>query len=221
VPAHPTRTRTPQVRTTTIAAAWLLGCVLAVLVLSVPAAPARAADPPSLAFLGTFFQNDNEGLEPTSDAERARLARTGEEFTQELAASGRYRIVPTPDDLRAKIAAGQTVGECGGCEADYGRALGADIVAWIRVQKVSNLILNMNVYMADVKSGRMLLTKSVDLRGNTDDGWSRSLRYLVKNSVLPADIKPTAGEAGKATTGEAGKATTGGAGKATTGGAGN
>ena len=31
-------------------------------------------------------------------------------------------------------------------------AVGADLVAWIRVQKVSNLILNMNVYMAD--SGR-------------------------------------------------------------------
>jgi hypothetical protein len=39
---------------------------------------------------------------------------------------------------------------------------------------VSNLILNMNVYMADVRSGRVLLTKSVDLRGNTDDSWSRS-----------------------------------------------
>ena len=37
----------------------------------------------------------------------------------------------------------------------------------------------------------MLLTKSVDLRGNTDDSWSRSLAYLVKNSVLPAEIKPS------------------------------
>lgn len=197
--------RTPQVRTTPIGAAWLLGFLIAAVAVLAPATPAFAADPPSLAFLGTFFQNDNEGLEPTTDAERARLVRTGEEFAQQLAASGRYTIVPTPDDLRAKIAAGQTLGECGGCEADYGRALGADLVAWIRVQKVSNLILNMNVYMADVKSGRMLLTKSVDLRGNTDDSWSRSLRYLVKNSVLPADVKPSAGGAGKETTGEAGK----------------
>lgn len=37
----------------------------------------------------------------------------------------------------------------------------------------------------------MLLTKSVDLRGNTDDSWSRSPRYLVKNSVLPEDVKPS------------------------------
>ena len=169
----------------------LLGSLFLALALALPATTMRAAAPPSLAFLGTFFLNDNEGLEPTNDAERARLKRTGEEFAQQLTASGRYKIVPTPDDARAKIAAGQTLGECGGCEADYGRALGADLVAWIRVQKVSNLILNMNVYIADVKSGSMLLTKSVDLRGNTDDSWSRSLRYLVKNSVLTADIKPS------------------------------
>ena len=148
-------------------------------------------DVPTLAYLGTHFQNDNEGLEPTTTSEEVRLARTGGEFTRLLAASGRYKIVPTNEAIEKKIAAGQTVGQCGGCEQDYGRALGADLVAWIRVQKVSNLILNMNVYIADVKSGRMLLTKSVDLRGNTDDSWSRSLAYLVKNSVLPAEIKPS------------------------------
>jgi len=180
-----------QLRITAIAAVWLLAGLAAVLVLGAPAARTFAADPASLAFLGVHFQNDNEGLEPTTDAERARLKRTGEEFTQALTESGRYRIVPTTDAMRAKIAAGQAVGECGGCEIDLGRQLGADIVAWIRVQKVSNLILNMNVYMADVKSGRMQLTKSVDLRGNTDDSWSRRLRYLVKNSVLTADIKPS------------------------------
>jgi hypothetical protein len=150
-----------------------------------------ATDPPSLALLDVHFRNDNESLEPTSDAERARLARTGAQFTQQLLASGKFKTIPTTDAVRAKIASGQAVGECGGCEVDYGRALGSDYVAWIRVQKVSNLILNMNVYIADVRSGQTVLTKSVDLRGNTDDSWSRSLRYLVKNAVLPADIKPS------------------------------
>jgi hypothetical protein len=161
----------------------LLGLVLV-------ASPSFAAGQPSLAFLGVQFQNDNESLEPTSDAERGRLVRTGEEFTQQLSASGKFKVVPTTDAVKAKIATGQAVGECGGCEIDYGRALGADFVAWMRIQKVSNLILNMTVYFAEVTSGRMTLTKSVDLRGNTDDSWSRSLKYLVKNSVLPADIKP-------------------------------
>ena len=29
----------------------------------------------------------------------------------------------------------------------------------------------------------------VDLRGNTDNSWSRSLTYLVKNSLLPVDTR--------------------------------
>ena len=168
------------------AASWLLGSLIALITLS---APALAAEAPTLAFLGTFLQNDNEGLEPTTEAERARLARTGAEFTRLLAESGRYRIMPVPGAVQTKITAGQTLGECGGCEIDSGEQLGADIVAWIRVQKVSNLILNMNVYMEDVATKKMLLVSSVDLRGNTDESWSRSLAYLVKNSVLPADTK--------------------------------
>jgi len=160
----------------------LLGLILGTM-------PVHAQNAPALAVLGTFFQNDNAGLEPTTDAERARLKRVSEDFADQLRGSGRYRILPLTDAIRSKVTAGQQPGECGGCETDYGRALGADLIAWLRVQKVSNLILNMDVYIADVKTGR-LLVKSVDLRGNTDDSWSRSLAYLVKNSVLPADIKP-------------------------------
>jgi hypothetical protein len=71
-----------------------------------PPAAAEAGNQPSVALLGVQFQNDNEGLEPTSDAERARLERTEKEFVEHLAASGRYRIIPVPDDVRANIAAG-------------------------------------------------------------------------------------------------------------------
>jgi hypothetical protein len=142
-----------------------------------------------VAFLGVQFQNDNEGLEPTTEAERARVTRTEKAFVEQLAASGRYRTIPVPDDVRAKIAAGQAVGECGGCEFDFDKESRADIVAWIKIQKISNLILNMNVYMASEKTKKMLLVKSVDVRGNTDDTWTRSLAYLVNNSVLTADIK--------------------------------
>lgn len=169
----------------TVAAALILALCAAVV-------PAAAEDAPTLAYLGTFLQNDNEGLEPTTDAERARLLRTGEEMTQLLGDSGQFRIVPVSAEEQKRIAGGQVPGECGGCEIDYGKASGAQLVAWIRVQKVSNLILNMNAYITDVSTGRPLLTKSVDLRGNTDDSWSRSVKYLVKNLVLPANIKPAA-----------------------------
>jgi hypothetical protein len=76
------------------------------------------------------------------------------------------------------------MGECGGCEISYGKALGSDISAWIVVQKVSNLILNINLYMVDINSQKILLVQSVDIRGNTDESWTRGLNYLLTHHVL-------------------------------------
>ena len=60
------------------------------------------------------------------------------------------------------------------------------MTAWIVVQKVSDLILNINVYMADVATGKLAFVHSVDIRGDTDESWTRGLTYLVKNYLLPA-----------------------------------
>ncbi len=144
------------------------------------------AIPQSVAFLGVHFQNDNEEYEPTNAAEKARLRALEDAFRSKLLATGRYTFVDVPGEMRAKIDAGQAIGECGGCEIDYGRSLGAQTIAWIRVQKVSNLILNMNVYMADMASQKMTFVRSVDIRGNTDESWSRSLNWLLKNYLIPA-----------------------------------
>jgi hypothetical protein len=97
----------------------------------------------TVAFLGVQLQNDNEGLEPTTDAERSRMKEIGQLFETKLEASGRYKFVAVPSEMSKEIAAGQNIGECHGCEVEYGRKLHADLIAWI---KVSNLILNMNVY---------------------------------------------------------------------------
>jgi hypothetical protein len=77
----------------------------------------------------------------------------------------------------------QTLRACNGCELDIARALAADrvLVAW--VQKVSNLILNVNIQIEDAASGAVPLNKSVDLRGNTDETWRRSISYMVRDMV--------------------------------------
>jgi hypothetical protein len=107
-------------------------------------------------------------------------------FKTKLEASGRYTFVSIPAEAAGKIAAGPEVGACGGCELGYGKQLGADTVAWIVIQKVSDLILNINVYMADVGTGKLAFVHSVDIRGDTDESWTRGVTYLVKNYLLPA-----------------------------------
>ena len=169
----------------------LAALLAAALHVGFPAGIAAAGEAPapgakSVAFLLVHFQNDNEELEPTSEAERARMVTIREQFKTMMEASGRYKFVEVADADRAKFTAGQQLGHCAGCEFDYGSALGAESVAWIEVQKVSNLIMNLNVFMSDVAGRKSTFVHSVDIRGNTDDSWARSLSYLVKNYLLGA-----------------------------------
>ena len=117
-----------------------------------------------------------------------RLASIAELFKSKLEASGRYEFVPVPADAAAKIAAGPEIGNCGGCEFDYGKQLGGEFAAWIVVQKVSDLILNIDVYMADVAARKLTFVHSVDIRGNTDQSWTRGMTYLVKNYMFPGQL---------------------------------
>jgi len=52
---------------------------------------------------------------------------------------------------------------------------------------VSNLILNINVVARDVTTGRVIGAGSVDIRGNTDESWSRGLSYLLRNRLHPSE----------------------------------
>ena len=117
--------------------------------------------------------------------EQARLHALGERLRRELTASGRFELV---DTTPLEDAARQSnLQACGGCDAHMAKALGAAIAITGTVQKVSNLILNINIYTRDAETGRLLTVSSADMRGNTDESWSRTLDWLVKNRLLAQD----------------------------------
>jgi hypothetical protein len=62
------------------------------------------------------------------------------------------------------------------------------------VQKVSELILNVNVLIYDVKAQRVTLTKSVDMRGNDDVSWQRAVRFLVRDMQDKRAANPAYGQ---------------------------
>ena len=98
---------------------------------------------------------------------------------------GLYRVLvnaPAADYI-AKLKSAQELRACNGCELDIGKRLGADLVLTAWVQKVSNLILNINIEIKRVASGQTILNKSVDIRGNTDQSWSRGISYMVRDMV--------------------------------------
>jgi hypothetical protein len=157
--------------------------LLAALLL-IATAPATAAndDVRRVAFFG--FQLINTSLEPTSEAETGRIEMLDDLFREKLGASGRFEIVALPAEVQEEVAGGPEISNCNGCEQDYATRSGADLAAWGTVQKVSNLILNINVYVTEAESGEMFFVRSVDIRGNTDESWRRGLDYMIRNYLL-------------------------------------
>lgn len=145
-------------------------------------APANAAEQaPGIAAFDFELVNTSPTL-PTPQ-ELDRLRRLGDQLRQALTESGRYTVVDV-GPVRDKLARQPPIRNCNGCEIDLARDLGAQFAAYGWVQKVSNLILNVNLVIEDVATGRIVHEDSVDMRGNTDETWQRGLRYLLNERVF-------------------------------------
>lgn len=147
------------------------------------AAETASRSPKSAAVMD--FELVNEMRDYETEASRAaqtqRLTLISDALRQEFDQRGMYRIIDNAPAAKmiADEKAQQDLRNCHGCELDIGLALGADVIILGWVQKVSNLILNVNVEVKDIASGKTLYTKSVDLRGNTDKSWLRGIHYMV------------------------------------------
>jgi uncharacterized protein DUF2380 len=129
--------------------------------------------------LDTSLQGEMKG--PQADEQR-RLKDVTEQLRKGLADAGKFVIIDiTPVNAAAHASNLQS---CGGCDVDYARQLGADLAITGLVQKVSALILNMNIYVRDVHTGRLVAGMSADFRGNTDESWTRTMGYLLRNRLL-------------------------------------
>ncbi|WP_455990801.1 DUF3280 domain-containing protein [Methylorubrum extorquens] len=120
------------------------------------------------------------------EEERRRREERENRLRRARLLSGRYQIVFT-DPVRAEVENGSDLRKCGGCAEDYARKLKADVAITGEIQKVSNLILNINVYVKNLKADTPEQAYSVDIRGNNDTSFDRGVKYLVKNNMPPRD----------------------------------
>lgn len=162
--------------------ATIFGMVVVLMASGEACAAPGDKDAPRVAFFG--FQIINTSLEPTTPDEVRRIHLLDDLFREKLDVSGRFKIVAIAPEIDKEIAAGPAIENCNDCERDLAKRLGANWAAWGTVQKVSNLILNINVYMEDAEAGKMEFVKSVDIRGNTDESWRHGLDYLLRNYLF-------------------------------------
>ena len=146
---------------------------------------ASAAEPARLAvfdfeLIDTSLQGEMEGIDP---ADQARLRMVQEELLSRLRESGRFQLVDTAP-VADQVEAAGVLWSCNGCEVGIARRLDAELALVRWVQKVSNLILNLNVVIRDTSTREQVFATSVDIRGNTDESWQHGIRYLLENRLL-------------------------------------
>lgn len=123
----------------------------------------------------------------TNADETRRLAMISDQLRAGLQSSDRYVILdtgPVQSALTRLSGSVRYLHDCNNCELDIAKSLGAQQSAVVWVQKVSNLILNLNVVIKDVATGEIVKTAFVDIRGNTDRSWQHGTRYMLKNRLL-------------------------------------
>jgi hypothetical protein len=156
----------------------------------VPAGPL-----PSLAVLDFELVDDHDNP-LTKAAQEVRLRNATRQLQKELADYRLYRVVdPDPSQAlqRQLRAQQQFLYRCDDCAAQVGQLLGVDLVMSTWVQKVSELILNLNVQIYDTRSQQVMFTKSVDMRGNEDNSWTRAVHYLVRDMAEKRQRNPKYG----------------------------
>lgn len=166
----------------------LRAIALAALSAAVLAPSAQAAGdvvpPGDVAFLGIhFIDTSTEGAYfGERPEEQARIGLLEAEVRGRFEAEG-YTLMdlaPVAEDLDRVV----NPANCYGCDVRMAQKLGADYVLVGEVQKVSNLILSMNLVLREAGHGAMVRGQSVDIRSNTDDSWLRGIRYILRNNIF-------------------------------------
>lgn len=144
------------------------------------AAPALAAEKTVAVFdfelIDSSLEGSMIGKNPEEQARLETMAPALRGNIDTLPGYASVDIAPVRDKALA-----QNLESCGNCALSFARTLGADIAVTGTVQKVSNLILNINAYAFDVETGQPIARGSADIRSNTDESWRRGIAYLWKN----------------------------------------
>lgn len=155
------------------------GFVACILLLGSLATPAAAVE--RVAFFGVHLINAS--MEPVSEAEEARRQAMEARIRAALTDSGRYEFVDiAPVAGQANLF--ENLAQCNGCDARMAEELGADLALSAEIQKTSNLILHITIYLREAGSGALVGGGSADIRGNNDQSWERGTNYVLRNRIL-------------------------------------
>jgi Protein of unknown function (DUF2380) len=125
----------------------------------------------------------NSSLEPVRPDEEARIAMISGLLREGFAERDGFEVL-NEATLAEEVGRIGYLRGCNGCELKMAARIDADLAGLGWVQKVSNLILNINLQVREVTTGRLVYAGTVDIRGNTDESWRRGVRYLLERRIF-------------------------------------
>jgi len=152
------------------------------IVLLIPVLPAQAA---TKAAVFDFELQDTSG-EPSTPAQAERIRATTEALRHELAKTGKYEIVDLSADA-GRIAGLGYQRSCVTCFVDVARERRAEVAVFGTVNKISTLILSMEIKVLSVETGKEIVRGTADIRGDNDRAWLRGMEWLVQHRIAPKE----------------------------------
>jgi len=143
--------------------------------------PGIAAAAPVPIAVFPFTIRDTSGVVAPGQAERLQAAT--KELAATLAATGQYAPIDMSPYAK-QIDALQPPDECGECWATLARKAGATLEVLPSVQKVSVLISQMTMWVANVQTMKYSRLVQGQIRGDTAEAYTRGIDFLVHKELL-------------------------------------
>ena len=156
-----------------------LKAALAALWLCVPGV--ALADAPVAIAVFPFTIQDTSGL--PAPGQKERLAAATKQLADVLAATGQYKPVDLAPYAK-EIEGLQPADECGECWAAVARKAGATMEVLPSVQKVSVLISQMTMWVANVQTMKYSRLVQGQIRGDTAEAYTRGIDFLVNAELM-------------------------------------
>ncbi|MBR2536078.1 MAG: DUF3280 domain-containing protein [Hyphomicrobium sp.] len=117
------------------------------------------------------------------DTDIARMRLVADELKKLMESTKTYDVVDL-SAYEADIEKAAPFNKCDGCEVEIAKKAGADLALTGFVDKLSDALISLQIFVRDTATGEMKKTMSAEVRGNTDELWLHGIRYLWKNRFM-------------------------------------
>lgn len=122
-------------------------------------------------------------------ADRQKLAAATATLRRLAAERPEFALVDL-EPMKAKLEAAAPLHKCNGCDTDLAREAGAELALLGKVTKLTSVLIHIDIAVKDVAADKVVRAVSVDVQGDTEESWTRGVRWLFRNRIADPPLRP-------------------------------